>query len=95
MPSYIKEVVKVDDLTVKIVLNTPNSPMLANLGMDFASIVSKEYADQLEAAGTTADFAAKPIGTGPFQYRRLPARQRHPLRRLRRLLQGQGRRSTT
>lgn len=68
MPSYIKEVVKVDDLTVKIVLNTPNSPMLANLGMDFASIVSKEYADQLIASGTEADFAAKPVGTGPFQY---------------------------
>jgi dipeptide transport system substrate-binding protein len=28
------------------------APMIANLAMDFASIVSKEYADQLEAAGT-------------------------------------------
>ena len=68
MPAYIKEVVKVDDLTVKIVLNTPNSPMLANLGMDFASIVSKEYADKLAAEGKMPDFAAKPIGTGPFEY---------------------------
>ena len=42
--------------------------MLANLGMDFASIVSKEYADQLEAAGTMADLSTKPIGTGPFQF---------------------------
>jgi dipeptide transport system substrate-binding protein len=68
MPAYIKEVVKVDDLTVKIVLNSPNSPMLANLGMDFASIVSKEYADKLLAAGTPELLASQPIGTGPFQY---------------------------
>ncbi len=68
MPAYIKEVVAVDPLTVKIVLNTPNSPMLANLGMDFASIVSKEYADQLLAAGTPEKLASEPVGTGPFQF---------------------------
>ena len=42
--------------------------MLANLGMDFASIMSKEYADQLEAAGTKELLASQPIGTGPFQF---------------------------
>ena len=68
MPKFIKGWEKVDDLTVKMTLNEPNSPMLANLGMDFASIVSKEYADQLQASGNLADFAAKPIGTGPFQF---------------------------
>ena len=59
---------KVDDLTVKLTLTEPNAPMLANLGMDFASIVSKEYADQLAAAGNMADFSTKPVGTGPFQF---------------------------
>jgi dipeptide transport system substrate-binding protein len=68
MPKYTKSWEKVDDLTVKLTLTEPNAPMLANLGMDFASIMSKEYADQLEKAGTMTDFASKPIGTGPFQF---------------------------
>ena len=68
MPKFIKSWEKVDDLTVKLTLTEPNAPMLANLGMDFASIMSKEYADQLQAAGTLADFATKPVGTGPFQF---------------------------
>jgi dipeptide transport system substrate-binding protein len=68
MPKYLKEIVKVDDLTVKFVLNEPNAPMIANLGMDFATIVSKEYADKLEAAGTKELFSTQPIGTGPFQF---------------------------
>jgi dipeptide transport system substrate-binding protein len=68
MPKFLKSIEKVDDLTVKMTLNEPNAPMIANLGMDFASIVSKEYADQLAAAGTLAEFSNKPIGTGPFQF---------------------------
>ena len=36
--------------------------------MDFASIVSKEYADQLEAAGTKEQFNVQPVGTGPFTF---------------------------
>ncbi|HWU19721.1 MAG TPA: ABC transporter substrate-binding protein [Devosia sp.] len=68
MPRYIKEIVKVDDLTVKFVLNEPNAPMIANLAMDFASIVSKEYADQLAASGDLAAFSTQPIGTGPFVF---------------------------
>ena len=51
MPKFLKSIEKVDDLTVKITLTEPNAPMIANLGMDFASIVSKEYADQLAASG--------------------------------------------
>ena len=68
MPKYTKEWKKVDDNTVQLVLTEPNAPMLANLAMDFASIVSKEYADKLQASGNLADFASKPIGTGPFQF---------------------------
>ena len=44
-PELIKSIEKVDDLTVKITLNRPEAPFLANLAMPFASIVSKEYAD--------------------------------------------------
>jgi dipeptide transport system substrate-binding protein len=68
MPKFTKSWEKIDDLTVKLTLTEPNAPMLANLGMDFASIMSKEYADQLVASGNMADFAAKPVGTGPFQF---------------------------
>ncbi|MBK8082574.1 MAG: ABC transporter substrate-binding protein [Devosia sp.] len=68
MPKFLASMEKVDDLTVKLTLTEPNAPMIANLGMDFASIVSKEYADQLAASGNLADFANKPIGTGPFVF---------------------------
>ena len=67
MPKYIASIDKVDDLTVKLTLTEPNAPMLANLAMQFASIVSKEYADQLEASGDMAAFSTQPVGTGPFQ----------------------------
>jgi len=67
MPDLLKEVVKVDDLTVKFVLNRPEAPMIANLGMDFASVMSAEYADQMRAAGTPEKIDLEPVGTGPFQ----------------------------
>ncbi|HQY43349.1 MAG TPA: ABC transporter substrate-binding protein [Paracoccaceae bacterium] len=68
MNVVVKEVVKVDDMTVKFVLTRPEAPFLANLAMDFASVVSKEYADSLAAAGTQANFNQAPVGTGPFQF---------------------------
>ena len=49
MPDLIKSIEKVDDNTVKFVLNRPEAPMIANLAMDFASIMSAEYAAKLEA----------------------------------------------
>lgn len=67
MPDLLKDVVKVDDMTVKFVLNRPEAPMIANLGMDFASIMSAEHADQMMAAGTPEKVDLEPIGTGPFQ----------------------------
>ncbi|MFV0360269.1 ABC transporter substrate-binding protein [Tropicimonas sp.] len=68
MPDLIKEMVRVDDYTVKFVLNRPEAPMIANLAMDFASIQSKEYADALLAAGTPEMLNQAPIGTGPFRF---------------------------
>jgi hypothetical protein len=53
---------------VKFVLTRPEAPMIANLAMDFASIMSKEYADQLEAAGNMEQLNQQPVGTGPFQW---------------------------
>jgi dipeptide transport system substrate-binding protein len=68
MATVIKEIVKVDDHTVKFVLTRPEAPFIANLGMDFASIMSKDYADVLEAAGTKENLNSAPVGTGPFQF---------------------------
>ncbi|MCK5932598.1 MAG: ABC transporter substrate-binding protein [Fulvimarina manganoxydans] len=67
-PDLIKSIEKVDDLTVKFTLNRPEAPFLADLAMDFASIMSKEYADQLEANGNMEQLNQQPLGTGPFQF---------------------------
>ncbi len=67
MNTLIKSIDKVDDYTVKFVLNAPEAPMIANLGMDFASIMSAEYADKMMAAGTPEKLDTNPVGTGPFQ----------------------------
>lgn len=68
MPNIIDKVEKVDDYTVKIRLKVPNAPFLANLAMDFASIFSAEYAEQLLKAGKPARLDQNPVGTGPFQF---------------------------
>ncbi|AWX14794.1 ABC transporter substrate-binding protein [Mergibacter septicus] len=68
MPNIIDKIEKVDDYTVKITLKQPNAPFLANLAMDFASIYSKEYADQLLKAGTPTKLDTEIIGTGPFEF---------------------------
>jgi dipeptide transport system substrate-binding protein len=67
MGDLIKAVEKVDDYTVKFVLNQPEAPFIANMGMDFASIMSAEYADQMMQAGQAEQFDQNPVGTGPFQ----------------------------
>lgn len=66
LPKVLKTVEKVDDYTVKITLNQPNAPFLTILAMDFLSIYSKEYADQLLNAGKPEQLDQQPIGTGPF-----------------------------
>ena len=64
----LKDVVKVDDYTVKFVFNQADSTVFVNFPMDFLSIVSKEYADQLAKANNMGDLNLKPVGTGPFQF---------------------------
>lgn len=56
-------VVAVDDYTVKFMLKKVEAPFIANLAMDFASIVSptavEKYGD---------DFKNNPVGTGAFKF---------------------------
>jgi dipeptide transport system substrate-binding protein len=66
MPKLLKSVEKVDDYTVKITLNAPEAPFLANLAMQWAGVQSKEYADAMLKAGTPEKIDQEPIGTGPF-----------------------------
>ncbi len=68
MPDLIKKIVRVDDYTVKFVLTHPEAPFVSDLAMDFASIMSKEYADAMLAAGTPEALNTAPIGTGPFSF---------------------------
>ncbi len=70
MASIIKDVVKVDDYTIRIELNRPEAPFLANLAMGFMSILSKEYADRLAKEDKKEQIDVEPIGTGPFVFTR-------------------------
>lgn len=66
MPKLLKSVEKVDDYTLKVVLNAPEAPFLSNLAMQFAGVQSKEYAIAMLKAGTPEKIDQEPLGTGPF-----------------------------
>ncbi|MET0542794.1 MAG: ABC transporter substrate-binding protein [Variovorax sp.] len=66
MPKLLKTVDRVDDYTVKIVLNKAEAPFLANLAMPYAGVQSKEYAIAMLKAGTPEKIDQDPIGTGPY-----------------------------
>ncbi|HEX2017968.1 MAG TPA: ABC transporter substrate-binding protein [Aurantimonas sp.] len=68
MPELVESVEKVDDMTVRFTLKRPEAPFIANLAMPFASILSKEYADQLAENNQQAQLNQAPIGTGPFEF---------------------------
>jgi len=68
LPDLIASIEKVDDLTVKFKLKQKEAPFVANLGMDFASIMSAEYADKLQADGKMEQLNQMPLGTGPFEF---------------------------
>lgn len=68
MGDLIASIEKVDDLTVRFNLTRREIPFLANLGMDFASIVSAEYADHLLEQDNIDAINNAPIGTGPFVF---------------------------
>lgn len=67
MPELISKIEKMDDYTVRFVLTRPEAPFLADLAMDFASIMSAEYDANMFKAGTPEKIDLNPIGTGPFQ----------------------------
>ena len=68
LTGIVDKLEKVDDMTVRFHLKHPEAPFLADLAMDFASILSAEYADKMKAAGTPDVIDREPIGNGPFQF---------------------------
>ncbi|TDG19824.1 ABC transporter substrate-binding protein [Paraburkholderia silviterrae] len=69
LDKLIVKVEKIDPYTVKFTLNEPNAPFIQNVAMEFASILSAQYADQLLKAGKAADINQYPVGTGPFIFK--------------------------
>lgn len=67
MPDLIESIERVDDYTVRFNLTRPEAPFIANMGMDFASIMSLEHAEAMMEAGTPELIDRRPVGTGPFQ----------------------------
>lgn len=53
----------VDDLTLKIYLQSPYPPFLGILSMKYCSVIPREAVEQFGA-----DFRENPIGTGPFRF---------------------------
>ncbi|MFK7892901.1 MAG: ABC transporter substrate-binding protein, partial [Granulosicoccus sp.] len=68
MPDLISSVEAIDDMTVAFTLTRPESPMITNFAMDFASVVSAEYAHALLEADTPQMLNQQPVGTGPFKF---------------------------
>ena len=68
MKNIVDRVEKLDPYTVRFVLKRAEAPFLADMAMDFASILSKEYFDAMLAKGTPHAADAYPIGTGPFEF---------------------------
>lgn len=67
LDKIIDKIEKIDDHTVRFVLTRPEAPFLADMAMDFASILSAEYAEQMMKKGKPEQVDLEPIGTGPFQ----------------------------
>ncbi|HSU43461.1 MAG TPA: ABC transporter substrate-binding protein, partial [Casimicrobiaceae bacterium] len=68
MKNIVGKVEKLDDYMVRFVLKRPEAPFLADMAMDFASILSKEYFDAMMKKGTPNAADVYPIGTGPFEF---------------------------
>ncbi|MEO8345794.1 MAG: ABC transporter substrate-binding protein [Betaproteobacteria bacterium] len=68
MKNIVEKVEKVDPMTVRFTLKRPEAPFLADMAMDFASILSLEYFETMAKKGTPNSADIFPIGTGPFEF---------------------------
>ncbi len=63
MDSLVDSIVAADEFTVVFNLKRVEAPFIANMGMDFAAIISPAAYHK-----HGADFRANPVGTGPFKF---------------------------
>jgi len=63
MSNIVKDIVAVDEYTVRFELQKVEAPFLANLAMDFAAMVSPAAVEKYGS-----DFPSNPVGTGPFKF---------------------------
>ncbi len=84
-PKLLAAIDKVDDHTVKFTLTKPNAPFLADLAMDFASIMSKLRRRPAQARQAGADRPG-PDRLRPLLTSTVPEGRDHSLSRVRRLL---------
>ena len=70
MSNIVKDVIAIDKYTVKITLKKKEAPFIANLAMEFAMILSNDYAQMLTKKGKQNDLGKKPVGTGPFVFKK-------------------------
>ncbi len=68
MKNIVDKLEKIDDYTVRFDLKRPEAPFLADMAMDFASIMSKEYFESMAKKGQQGIADDVPIGTGPFEF---------------------------
>ncbi|MEG3025809.1 MAG: ABC transporter substrate-binding protein, partial [Aeromonas sp.] len=69
LASLIKRVYKKGPHEVVFELNRPDASFLATLASDYAIVLSAEYGDQMQKAGTPELLDTRPIGTGPFSFK--------------------------
>ena len=70
MNTLIKKIIKEGLYKVKLVLHKKDATFLINLAMEFSSLLSKEYADQLLKIKKPESLDFRPIGTGPFLFKK-------------------------
>jgi len=68
LDTLIRSIDKIDATTVRITLTRADSGFLGDLAMDFASVLSKEYADTLQREKHQSLLDRNPVGTGPFVF---------------------------
>lgn len=70
LDKLILDIKKISDYKVSFILKNQDATFLPNLAMDFASILSKEYGDLVLSKKTPQQIDLKPIGTGPFVFKK-------------------------
>lgn len=67
--NLVRDIIKLDQYTVRFQLKKPNATIIANLAAHYSVIHSQEYGQQLLESGKPEQIDYLPIGTGPYQFR--------------------------